>query len=187
MADIKVKPVRKRATSTKKTVKVKKLQASDKLSAAEVDLIDEEDVDQQETECLLRSALNMKNSCNEQEEDQECNKGTDNVQPIDKLISSEIHNKISDYEKSTSIIEDESLDYVMIGCRFPNGVVICLGNNKTLLRGLNDMPDQERAPQYKNIGFTKITRSLWKAFLMTHQNWPPLANGSVFELNNNKK
>lgn len=188
MTDIKVKPTKKQAASVKKTVKVKKLKAADKTSAAvEDDFMDAEDeTDQRETECLLRLALNMKNSYYEQEDASENNIDKDNFQPIDQLITSEVHNRITDYDKTISIIEEDNQDYVVIGCRFPNGIVMNIGNNKTLLRGINDMPDQDIAKQDKNVGFTKITRSLWNIFLRTHKNWPPLLNGSIFVLNRKK-
>ncbi|EUK19259.1 hypothetical protein [Commensalibacter papalotli (ex Servin-Garciduenas et al. 2014)] len=185
MTDIKVKPTRKKAASVKKTVKVKKLKASDKTSAAvDGDLIDEEDdTDQLETECLLRTSLSLKNACFEQEETSENNVDIDNFQPIDKLMTSEVHNKISDIHKTVSIIEEDNQDYIVIGCRFPNGVVVNIGNNKILLRGINDMSDQDKAKQDKNVGFTKIARPVWNSFLKTHKNWPPLLNGSVFVMN----
>lgn len=185
MADIKVKPTRKKTSAVKRNVRVKKLQASDKISIAETEFADGEDeIDQQETECLLRSALNMKNACYEQENDQENNIETDKFYPVDRLMSNDMHNKNSYYEKNSSIVDEDNKDYVVVGCLFPNGVVISLGNHKILLRGINDMPSSEIIYDYKNVGFTKVTRPIWRAFLKTHQNWPPLLNGSIFITDN---
>lgn len=187
MADIKVKAT-KRASSVRKPIKVKKIKASDKHSVALEDFIDEEDeVNSGETECLLRSALNIKKACyvqEDDEEDQEHNENTENFQPVDQLMSSEIHNRIYDCKKLTNNPDDDNQDYVVVGCRFPNGVVISLGKNKKLLRGINDMPDQEKEIHHGNVGFTKIIRPAWKTFLKTHQNWPPILNGFIFVVNN---
>lgn len=191
MADIKVKPATKRVSSIKKTVKVKKVKLSDKPSAAVEDFMDEDDdINADEDECLLRSALNITKTCYSQEddeEDQEHNENTEFFQPVDRLMSSAIYNKISDYKKFTRTVEDDNQDYVVVGCHFPNGVVISLGKNKILLRGINDMSDHEKEGHHDNVGFTKIIRSAWKNFLNTHQNWPPILNGSIFVVKNNDK
>lgn len=189
MADIKVKPATKRSSSVKKTVKVTKIKSSEKTSAAADDFIDEEDeINPNEAECLLRSALNIKKSCYVQEdEEQENNDNTEKFQAVDQLMMHNLHSKIKNYEKISKNTEEDAQNYVVIGCRFPNGVVISLGKNKILLRGINDMPDHEKEINHKDVGFTKIIRSVWKNFLKTHQNWPPILNGSVFVVKSNDK
>lgn len=187
MADIKVKTTKK-TSSVRKPIKVQKVKASDKPSAAVDDFMDEEDeVNSGEAECLLRSALNITKACYVQEDDegdQEHDENTEGFQPVDRLMSSNIDNKISYYEKSMRVVEEDTQDYVVVGCRFPNGVVISLGKSKVLLRGINDMPDHEKEIHHGNVGFTKIIRPAWKVFLKTHRNWSPLLNGSIFVVSN---
>ncbi|CAI3952643.1 unnamed protein product [Commensalibacter communis] len=187
MADIKVKTTKNKSAPSKKTVKIQKLKASDKVSAAAEEIMDDEDDAQfDEGQCLLRSVLNITKNCHVQEdEDQENTKDNDSFEPVDRVISSEIHHRIFDNENSGQTIEEDQRNYVVVGCRFPNGVVISLGKSKVLLRGINDMSINEKEATYENVGFTRITRSLWNKFLKTHANWPPLSKGSVFVVNNN--
>ncbi|MDI2112099.1 hypothetical protein [Commensalibacter nepenthis] len=183
MADIKVKTTKNKSASEKKTVKVQKLKASDKVSAAVEDTIDD-DIQSDETECLLRSALNITKNCHVQEdEDQEITGNSDSFEPVDRVITTELHNRIFDNDNSGQIIEEDHQNYVVIGCRFPNGVVISLGKHKVLLRGINDMPIKEKETTCGDVGFTRITRSLWNKFLKTHESWPPLSKGLVFIMN----
>ena len=76
--------------------------------------------------------------------------------------------------------KEHNLDYIIIGCRIPNGLVIKVDGQNILLRGIRDMPGKDSRRFFGNIGFTRLPRDLWNEFLKCHSKWSPLVNGSVF-------
>ncbi len=76
--------------------------------------------------------------------------------------------------------KEYNLDYIIIGCRIPNGLVIKVDGQNILLRGIRDMPGKDSRRFFGNIGFTRLPRDLWNEFLKCHSKWSPLVNGSVF-------
>lgn len=89
-------------------------------------------------------------------------------------------NKGDEFTESLPINDEKDADYLVIGCRLPNGLVIRIRDQTILLRGIKDMPGRDGVRSYGGIGFTRVLKSLWNEFLKNHSEWLPLQNGSVF-------
>lgn len=84
----------------------------------------------------------------------------------------------------TTDADDDGSEYIVIGCRAPNGLVIRAKGQTVLLRGIADMPGHEGIRSYGGVGFTRISKSLWDEFMKKHPQWLPVMNGTVFVSNN---
>ncbi len=126
------------------------------------------------------------------EEDDDYEKNVETIIFKDDLYyvnenSTEINNNSSFFMKNNNIYNDNfDSDYIIIGCRIPNGLVIEINDQMTLLRGVRDMPGKDGLRSYGGIGYTKLLKSSWIEFIKGHSNWLPLLNGSIF-ISNNKE
>ncbi|CAI3941818.1 unnamed protein product [Commensalibacter communis] len=120
-----------------------------------------------------------KNDTKKKINDQRSGNGTNN-QELEP--DGELGNTTSIPRESTTSDKDILLT---IGCKFPNGVVICVNNQSILLKGIQDMPNRSALRNYGHVGYTQIKQSLWREFLQSRQKWAPLENGSIFVVGEN--
>lgn len=84
--------------------------------------------------------------------------------------------KTPDNKPDKSDLPNDDNDFVVIGCRFPNGLIIEVGRETVTLKGSHD----RNVP----IGFTKVRRSFWEAWEKINKTSELLTSISVFKSQN---
>lgn len=98
-------------------------------------------------------------------------KKTPDNKPVDNTGKTEPNNK-----PDKSALPNDDNDFVVIGCRFPNGLIIEVDHETVILKGSHD----RKVP----IGFTKVRRPFWEAWEKINKTSELLTSGSVFKSQN---
>lgn len=103
------------------------------------------------------------------------NDNTNKTDPKSKPVD-DAGKKTPDNKPDESALPNDDNDFVVIGCRFPNGLIIEVDHETVTLKGSHD----RNVP----IGFTKVRRSFWEAWEKINRTSELLTSGSVFKSQN---
>ena len=72
-------------------------------------------------------------------------------------------------------------EFVTVGCKLPNGLIIHVGDDKVSLNGQNS------SNVIGGHGLTQVDKDFWDVWILDHADFTPVKAGLIFAQSNEKK